>query len=66
MELEFRRYPKLIFNYANSIRRKHVRQKLFFNGKLFFLFRKLTKQQQLIQKEISYLVQYVDIKQSNE
>lgn len=32
----------------------------------FFLFRKLTKQQQLIQKEISYLVQYVDIKQSNE
>lgn len=40
MELEFRKYPKLIFNYANSIRRKHVRQKLFFNGKLFFLNQK--------------------------
>lgn len=41
MELEFRRYPKLIFNYANSIRRKHVRQKLFFfMANCFFLNQK--------------------------
>lgn len=58
--IKFLRYHVLIFNYANSIRQKHV----LLTAKL--KIRKLTKQQQLIQREISYLVQYVDIKQSNE
>lgn len=58
--IKFLRYHVLIFNYANSIRQKHV----LLTAKL--KIRKLTKQQQRIQREISYLVQYVDIKQSNE
>lgn len=58
--IKFLRYHVLIFNYANSIRQKHV----LLTAKL--KIRKLTKQQQLIQREIRYLVQYVDIKQSNE
>lgn len=60
--IKFLRYHVLIFNYANSIRQKHV----LLTAKLKKQIRKLTKQQQLIQREISYLVQYVDIKQSNE